>query len=70
MPLTPEEKERLSDRVVQVIRSPNPHGALDELRAKVAVGDEGDDGMNSAVLAIATAILRQGILVSPPSASS
>ncbi len=60
MPLTPEEKERLSDRVVQVIRSPNPHGALDELRAKVAVGDEGDDGMNSAVLAIATAISASG----------
>lgn len=66
MPLTQDEKEALADRVVSVVRAPDPEIALRDLGAKVEAGDEGDDGMNSAVLAIATAILRQGILLARP----
>ena len=58
MPLTQEEKEKLADRVVAVLKASD---RLETLRAQVAAGDEGEDGMNSAVLAIATAIMQRGI---------
>jgi hypothetical protein len=65
MPLTQDEKEALADRVVAIVRAQEPESALSSLRVKVESGDEGEDGMNSAVLAIATAIFRQGILIAP-----
>ena len=61
LPITQEEKEKLADRVVALLRAENPKASLDALEARVAAGDEGKDGMNSAVLAITTAILRRGI---------
>jgi hypothetical protein len=61
MPLTPEEKEELAERVVAVLKAENPRAELAALRTRVEAGDEGADGMNSAALAIATALLRHGI---------
>ncbi len=61
MPLSQQEKERLADRVVSILRASDPQGCLRALRDRVEAGDEGEDGMNSAALAIATAILRLGI---------
>ena len=61
MPLTEQEKELLAERVVAVLKSAAPDACLQALRARVEAGDEGEDGMNSVVLAIATAILRRGL---------
>ena len=61
MPLTEQEKELLAERVVAVLKSAAPDASLQGLRARVEAGDEGEDGMNSVVLAIATAILRRGL---------
>ena len=61
MPLTQEEKEKLANRVVAVLQTEDPRASLTVLAAQVEAGDEGEDGMNSAVIAIATAILRRGI---------
>ena len=59
MSMTQEEKERLAGRVVAVLRDDDPWARIAELRAKVEAGDEGDDGMNGAVVAIAQAVLEQ-----------
>ena len=57
MSMTQEEKEHLAGRVVAVLRGDDPRIALEELRRKVDAGDEGDDGLNSTVLAIAQALM-------------
>ena len=56
VPLSEAEKERLADRVVAVLKDPEPRQRVAELRARVEAGDEGEDGLNSAVLAIAIAL--------------
>jgi hypothetical protein len=57
MSLTQDEKERLADRVVEILRDEAPAKRVAELRVRVEAGDEGDEGLNSAVLAVAQAIL-------------
>jgi hypothetical protein len=61
MPLTQDEKEKLADRVVAVLRAEDPRRAMAALSRAVEAGQEGEDGMNSAVLAIATALLKHGV---------
>jgi PHD/YefM family antitoxin component YafN of YafNO toxin-antitoxin module len=56
VPLTEEEKERLADRVVSVLRDPEPRQRVAELKAQVEAGNEGEEGLNSAVLAIVIAL--------------
>ena len=56
VPLSQEEKERLADRVVSVLRDPEPRRRVAELRARIEAGDEGEEGLNSAVLAIVIAL--------------
>jgi hypothetical protein len=56
MPLSQAEKELLADRVVAVLRDPDPRRRVAELRARVEDGDEGEDSLNSAVLAIVIAV--------------
>lgn len=56
VPLSKEEKERLADRVVSVLKDPDPRQRVAELRARVEAGDEGKDDLNSAVLAIVIAL--------------
>ena len=51
----------LADRVVAVLKAQDREAQMESLRVQVAAGDEGQDGMNSAVLAIATAILKRGL---------
>ena len=55
--MTQEEKEHLANRIVAVLRSEDPHACLDDLDNKVKAGDEGDDGLNSVVLAVAAAMV-------------
>ena len=54
--MTNEEKERLADRVVALIRDPDPRARFAELKAMIDAGDEGEDGLNSAALAVAVAV--------------
>ncbi|MBM4318833.1 MAG: hypothetical protein FJ125_02490 [Deltaproteobacteria bacterium] len=56
MQMTREEKERLAERVVAVLRDDDPPARLGELRVQVEAGDEGEHGDNSIVLALATAM--------------
>lgn len=56
MSLTREEKEHIADRVVALLRDSDPRARLAELKLKVDAGDEGEDGRNSVVLALATAM--------------
>ncbi len=60
MSMTQEEKEKLADRVVAVLRDDDAEARMAELKAKVDAGEEGDDGMNSTVLAIVLALSEQG----------
>jgi len=57
--MTPEEKEKLADRIVAVLRDENPNARVVELKRAVDAGDEGQDGMNSVVLAVAAAMLKR-----------
>ncbi len=59
MPLTPEEKEQLADRIVAVLRDDDPKARLAELERSIKAGEEGEDGMNSVVLAVAAAMLKR-----------
>lgn len=59
MPLTPEEKEQLADRIVEVLRDEDPKARMSELERAVKAGEEGKDGMNSVVLAVAAAMLKR-----------
>ena len=54
-----EEKERLADRVVELLRDPDRRARFAELRAKIQAGDEGEDGLNSAALAVAVAVAEE-----------
>lgn len=56
MSMSQEEKECLADRIVAVLKDDNPKARIAELKAKVEAGDEGVDGMNSTVLAVALAM--------------
>ena len=55
--MTPEEKELLADRIVALLKADDPRAELAELARKVNAGEEGEDGLNSVVLAVATAML-------------
>lgn len=54
--MTPEEKERLAERIVTLLKDKDAKAKIAELQAKVEAGDEGEDGMNSAILAVAIAM--------------
>jgi hypothetical protein len=54
--MTNEEKERLAERVVVLLKAPDFRVRFAELKARVDAGDEGEDGLNSAALAIAVAV--------------
>jgi PHD/YefM family antitoxin component YafN of YafNO toxin-antitoxin module len=56
MPLSEQEKEQLAERVVAILRDPAPRRRAAELKARVEAGDEGEDGLNSAVLAIVVVV--------------
>ena len=55
--MTQEEKEQLANCVVSLLKSEDPRKTLNELAKKVQEGDEGEEGMNSVVLAISTAMI-------------
>lgn len=59
MPLTPEEKEQLADRIVAVLRDDDPKARMAELERAIQAGEEGEGGMNSVVLAVAAAMLKR-----------
>lgn len=54
-----QDKERLAERVVELLRDPDRRARLAELRAKILAGDEGEDGLNSAALAVAVAVAEE-----------
>lgn len=59
MSLSSEEKEQLADRIVAVLRDDDPKARVVELKKAVDASDEGEDGMNSVVLAVAAAMLKR-----------
>ena len=59
MPLTVEEKENLAERIVTVLRDEDPRARMTELKKAVDAGNEGPDGLNSAVLAVAAAMYKR-----------
>jgi hypothetical protein len=56
MSMTKQQKEQLADRIVGLIKSDNAAAEIAALEEKVNNGDEGDDGMNSVMLAVCIAI--------------
>jgi hypothetical protein len=54
--MTSEEKELLADRVVALLKDPNPHARLAELRARIESGKDVPDE-EGVVLALTTAML-------------
>ena len=57
--MTQEQKEALADRVVALLRDPDPRARLAALQARIRAGDAGPDGLDPALLALATALLEQ-----------
>jgi hypothetical protein len=57
--MTQQEKERLADRVVEILKDPDPLARLRTLQRRVEGGDEGPDGNDSVVLALTTALIEQ-----------
>ncbi|MDY0059373.1 MAG: hypothetical protein RBU45_06145 [Myxococcota bacterium] len=57
MPLTAEEKEHLADRIVGLLRDPDPPRRLQELQQRLQAGEAQPDGHDEVVLALATALL-------------
>ena len=55
--MTQEDKEKLAERIVALLKDEDPKARVAELQAKVEAGDEGEDGMNSAILAVSIAML-------------
>ena len=54
--MTQQEKEVLADRIVALLKSEDLDASLQELSARVKAGDEGKDGLDSVVLAVAMAM--------------
>ena len=54
--MTKEEKEHLAERIVALLKDKDAKTRIAELQAKVEDGDEGEDGLNSAILAVAIAM--------------
>ena len=54
-----EEKEALADRIVAVLKDSNPAAKIADLKKQIDAGDEGEDGMNSVVAAVAIAMLER-----------
>jgi hypothetical protein len=57
--MTHEERDRLAERIVAVLKDAVPEARIAELREAVDAGDEGEDGTNSVVLAVAIAMVEQ-----------
>lgn len=56
MRMSSEEKERLADRVVALLKDEDPFARLRELRERVQAGLEGPEGEDAIVLALAQAM--------------